>query len=230
MQFVIGEHGPVVAPDAPDLLEALHSSDLFRRHGALVAGLGEQARVLGVGLELRHHSLESLILRVGVPSHFLKRLERFERLRFEAPDAIIPERHRSRRVVAARLIDAVESNVQNRRTIAFDESPVTPEAAQAGTRHAERQVAVLRIGALGMMARRAGYVLGSRQQRVPEQVCSPSTGNRASCPTAPTSKKRITATVAVATSSPVRCFAPNQNSRNWLFVIAASYRTRYYDF
>src|SRR6185436_16388593 len=43
-----------------------------------------------------------------------------------------------------------------------------------GGRHAERQVAVLRIAVLGMMARRAGYVLGSRQKRVPEQQLSQS--------------------------------------------------------
>src|SRR5207248_1947169 len=134
----------------------------------------EQAPVLGVGLELRHHARESLILRVGGPSHFLKRLERFERLLFEALDAQVPEHRRSRRVVAARFIAAAESNVHNRRTIAFDDRNRTagrlpPLAAQADGRHAERQVAVLRIAVLGMMARRAGYVLGSRQKRVPEQ-------------------------------------------------------------
>ena len=102
------------------------------------------------------------------------RLERFERLLFEALDAQVPEHRRSRRVVAARFIAAAESNVHNRRTIAFDDRNRTagrlpPLAAQADGRHAERQVAVLRIAVLGMMARRAGYVLGSRQKRVPEQ-------------------------------------------------------------
>ena len=48
MQFVIGEHGPVVALDAPDLLEALHSADLFLRHGAAVAAhVAVERRVIG---------------------------------------------------------------------------------------------------------------------------------------------------------------------------------------
>ena len=89
----------------------------------------------------------------------------------------------------ARLIAAAESNVQNRRTIAFDDRNRTagrlpPALAQADGRHAERQVAVLRIAVLGMMARRAGYVLGSRQKRVPEQQLSQSSfclGRRVIC-------------------------------------------------
>src|SRR5262245_29693171 len=102
------------------------------------------------------------------------RLERFERLRFEALFSHVPEHRCVRRVIAARFIAAAESNVQNRRAVAFDDRNRTagrlpPEATQADARHAERQVAVLRIGVLGMMARRAGYVFGSRQKRVPEQ-------------------------------------------------------------
>src|SRR5204862_7048632 len=133
------------------------------------AAPGEQAPLLGVGPELGHHSRDSLPPRVGVPSHFLMRLERFERLRFEALFSHVPEHRCVRRVIAARFIAAAESNVQNRRAVAFDERDGTarrepPAAAQADARHADRNVAVLRIAVLGMMARRAGYVFGSRQK------------------------------------------------------------------